>query len=99
MLLSLVAIGSAKSWDIMVDSATMAGSVTLPAGSYRVKLDNNQAMFTSTDSGKSYNVPVKIENKEKKFSQTAVETSKQGDNTVMKTIDLGGTTEELEFGE
>jgi len=99
LFLSLVAVGSAKSWDIIVDSTTKAGSVMLPAGSYHLKLDNNQAMFISTDSGKSYNVPVKIENAAKKYSQTAVETTKQGDTTVMQSIDLEGTTEQLDFGE
>jgi hypothetical protein len=99
MLLSLAAIGSAKSWEIIVDSNTKAGGVSLPAGNYTVKLDNNQALFTS-DSGKKFTVPVKIDNgSAKKFSQTEVKTLKEGDTNVIHEIDLSGTTEELQFSE
>lgn len=98
--LSMVAIGSAKSWDVMVDSPTMAGNVTLPAGNYSVKLNkNNQAFFTNQESGKRFTVPVKVQNADHKYSQTQVETKAQGDQHVMKSIDLGGTNEELNFGE
>ena len=63
-----------------------------------MKLDNNQALFIS-DSGKKFTVPVKIENAAKKYSDTVVETSKQGDANVIQSIDLGGTTQKLEFTE
>jgi phosphoribosylformylglycinamidine (FGAM) synthase-like amidotransferase family enzyme len=95
----MVAIGSAKSWDITVHSATKAGSTVLPAGEYRVKLDNNQATFTETGSGKQFTVAVKVQQGDHKFDATATETVKQGDTDVIQHIDLGGTTEELQFGE
>jgi len=98
LFLSMVAMGSAKSWDITVDSGTKAGNIVLPAGNYSVKLNNNQALFTS-GSGKKYTVPVKVENAAKKFDQTTVQTEKQGDTQVIQSIDLGGTTEQLDFGE
>jgi uncharacterized membrane-anchored protein len=86
MLLSFVALGSAKSWSIVVDSNTKAGSVALPAGNYNVKVDNNQALFTS-ETGKKFTVAVKVK------------TAKQGDANVIQAIDLSGTTQELTFGE
>jgi hypothetical protein len=100
LLLSLAAIGSAKSWDIVVDNNTKAGNVTLPAGNYTVKLNNNQALFTSED-GKKFTVPVKVNSSAaaKKYDATEVMTAKQGDTNVIQAIDLGGTTEELQFGE
>jgi hypothetical protein len=99
LLLSLVAIGSAKSWDIVIDNNTKAGNVTLPAGSYTVKLDNNQAMFTS-ENGKKFTVPVKVNTgAAKKYDSTEVRTTKQGEATVIEAIDLSGTTQELKFGE
>jgi hypothetical protein len=99
LLLSIVAIGSAKSWDIVVDNNTKAGSVVLPAGSYSVKLNNNQATFTS-ENGKKFTVPVKVDTAAtKKYDATEVRTTKQGDTSVIQSIDLSGTTEELQFGE
>jgi hypothetical protein len=98
LLLSLVAIGSAKSWDIVVDANTKVGATTLPAGSYNVKLANNQAMFTS-ENGKKFTVPVKVSNGTTKYDSTEVKTSKQGETNIIQSIDLSGTTEELQFGE
>ncbi|MEI9975503.1 MAG: hypothetical protein WDO73_27600 [Ignavibacteriota bacterium] len=99
MLLSLVAIGSAKSWDIVVDANTKAGNVTLPAGNYSVKLNNNQALFIS-ENGKRFTVPVKVDTgAAKKYDSTEVKTEKQGDTNVIHAIDLSGTTQELQFGE
>ena len=100
LLLSLVAIGSARSWDIVVDNNTKAGTVMLPAGNYTVKLNNNQAMFTS-ENGKKFTVPVKVNSNSaaKKYDETEVKTAKQGDTNVIQAIDLSGTTDELQFGE
>lgn len=99
MLLSFVALGSAKSWDIVVDSNTKVGTTVLPAGSYSVKLNNNQAQFTS-ENGKRFTVPVKVSNgSAKKYDATEVKTAKQGDTNVIQSIDLSGTTQELQFGE
>ena len=99
LILSLAAIGSAKSWDITLDSQTKAGSVMLPAGHYSVKLDNNQALFTS-EKGQKFTVAVKVENPgTKKYDQTEVKTEKKGDTDVIQAIELSGTTEELEFSE
>jgi len=99
LLLSLVAIGTAKSWDIVIDSSTKAGTVMLPAGNYTVKLNNNQALFTSED-GKKFTVPVKVNTgATKKYDATEVRTAKQGETTVIQAIDLSGTNEELQFGE
>ena len=95
----MVAIGSAKTWDISVHSDTKAGGTLLPAGEYRVKLDNNQATFTETRSGKHFTVAVKVQQGDRKYDATAVETVKDGGTDVIQHIDLGGTTEELQFGE
>jgi hypothetical protein len=99
LLLSLAAIGSAKSWEIVVDANTKAGNVVLPAGTYSVKVNNNQAFFVS-DTGKKFTVAVKVDSgATKKFDETQVKSAKQGDTNVIQAIDLGGTTEELQFGE
>jgi len=71
----------------------------LPAGNYRLKLDNNQAIFYQPDSGKKFSVPVKVEQTPKKVDATTVETTNKDGNDVIQAIDLGGTTEKLEFGE
>jgi hypothetical protein len=98
LILSLAAIGSARSWDITLSTKTKIGSTMLPAGNYSVKVDKDQAQFVS-DTGKKFTVPVKVQNDAKKFEQTEMKTQMQGDTTVVNIIDLGGTNEELQFGE
>jgi hypothetical protein len=100
MLLSLAAIGSARSWDITVAANTKAGNVILPAGNYNVKVDKDQVQFMSIDNGKKFTVPAKIENgATKKYDQTEMKIEKEGDTNVIRSIELGGTTEDLKFGE
>jgi hypothetical protein len=99
MLLSLAAIGSARTWSVIIDSHTKVGSVSIPAGSYTVKVDKDQVFFVN-DSGKKYAVPAKIANApDKKYDETKLRTEKQGEMNIIHGIDLGGTNEEVQFGE
>lgn len=98
--LALAAIGSAKTWNVIMDSPTKAGAVMLPAGNYHLKVDNNnQAIFSDSNSGKKFTVPVKVQNADHKFQQTEMQTNNQTGSPMIQAIDLGGTTEELQFGE
>jgi hypothetical protein len=96
---STVTIASAKSWNIYVDQSAQAGSLTLPAGNYSVKVNGDTATFRNQDTAKMYTAPAKIENVAKKYSDTAVESVKEGDTEKIQAIDLGGTTQRLEFGQ
>lgn len=99
LFFAVVAVGSAKSWDIKVDSAATAGTLQLPAGNYTVKLNGDHAVFTSDQSGKQFSVAAKIEKSATKFDDTAVENVMRGNTEVIESIELGGTTTKLEFGE
>jgi len=100
LLLATVTIASAKVWEVSMASVTKAGSLMLPAGTYTIKLENNnQALFTQEGSGKQFKAAVKVETAPTKFGQTAVETLDQGGQSTIKSIDLGGTTEMLKFTE
>jgi len=95
---STVTLASAKTWNISVDNPAMAGSVMLPAGHYNVKVNGATATFRNQDTNKVYTAPVKVQNAEKKYSETAVESTAKGGTQIIQNIQLGGTTEEIEFG-
>jgi hypothetical protein len=99
LVLSVAGFASPKSWDIVVASVSKAGALELPAGSYNVKLSGNLAVFKSTESGKSFSVPVKVDSVARKYGDTAVVSRKQGNTQVIESIELGGTATELEFGD
>jgi hypothetical protein len=89
----------AKSYDIWLNHSAQAGKTQLMAGHYSVKLVGSEAIFTDVDHEKSYTAPVKVETEDKKFPVTTVETGTEGNTDQIKSIELGGSTTKLEFGE
>ncbi|SPE43517.1 conserved exported hypothetical protein [Candidatus Sulfopaludibacter sp. SbA3] len=96
-LFSLIA--SAKTYEIALASPALAGKVQLNAGNYRVKVEGGNATFTDENTDKAITVPVKVEQAPKKFEQTAVDTTKENGADHIQAIELGGSTNKLEFGE
>ncbi len=97
--LSLASFGiaNAKSYDIVINDPTMAGSTQLQPGEYKLKVEGTQATFTDVQNQKTFTAPVKIENAGQKFQETQVETSHQGDMDHISMIDLAGSTTKLNF--
>jgi hypothetical protein len=97
LTLASLSLASAKSYDVILTQASKAGNVQLAAGEYHLKLEGSNAVFTNLDNHKSYTVPVKIENAEKKFDQTAVDTNDSNGSSTLESIELGGSTTKLGF--
>jgi len=97
--LALASLASAKSYDIVLSSATKAGNVELRAGQYSLQVKGTNAVFTNVETGKSFTTAVKVQNAGKKFDQTAVDSQKQNGQDSIKSIELGGSSTMLELGE
>ena len=96
LTLSTLGITSAKSYDIVLAQPAMAGATQLKPGEYRLKVEGSQAVFTDAQNTKlSVSVPVTVENSDRKFNSTAVETSNQGGMDNIQAIDLGGSNTRL----
>ena len=89
---SSIGIASAKSYYFTLTAPTKAGATVLKPGEYEVNVKGNQAVFTN-DGGKSVSVPVKVEQNDKKFDVTSVDTN----SDAIKEIHLGGSTTTLTF--
>src|ERR1039458_8213082 len=98
LAMSILSIASAKSYSLAFTSPTMAGSTQLAAGVYTLKVEGSNAVFTNVDSNKSVTAPVKIENADKKYGVTSVETTREGDAQHINDIQLGGSNTKLEIG-
>lgn len=98
LALSAAAIASAKTYDVVVSNSVKAGNVQLAPGEYKLKVEGSNAIFTDTQSRKSFTVPVKVENGKSKYSATALDTSKQNGTDQVTSIELGGSMTKLEFG-
>jgi len=97
LALSCLSIASAKSYEIALSAPTKAGSVQLNRGTYRVKINGSNAIFTDLQSSESFTVPVKVEATDKKFEETRVDATKDNGTDVIKDIELGGSKTKIEF--
>jgi hypothetical protein len=97
-VLAMCSLGvlSAKSYGIVLSKPTKVGTLALKPGVYRVKVDGTNAVFTDTKY-KTFSTPVKVETGAKKYDETRVETTKDGDADHIVEIDLGGSTTKLGF--
>ena len=97
LTLSSLSILSAKTYEIMLTTTTKVGSIQLKPGQYKVKVEGANAIFTEGNSSKTFTAPVKVENGDKKFDSTTVQTTKDGDGDRLEEIDLGGSKTKLGF--
>jgi len=93
-----LSIASAKSYDIAIDANAMAGNTQLAKGTYTLKVKGDNAVFTN-ENGNKTTTPVKIEYAAKKHEVTAVESSKANNGEKIQKIELGGSTETLDFSD
>jgi len=94
--LSSLAFAGQKSFTVVFDKAATVGSAKLAPGEYKVKVDGSNAVFTDSKY-KSVSTAVKVENAEKKFRDTAVDSVTTGDAQTVTAISVGGTTTKLDF--
>jgi hypothetical protein len=93
-------IASAKTYDITLTAPAKAGATDLKAGEYKLKIEGSQAVFTDAQDAKSVtSVPVKVENSDKKFDFTSVESTDQNGVTNIHAIDLGNSKTRLTVGQ
>jgi hypothetical protein len=97
LALSTIALAGPKSYDIVLLEPMKAGNAELVRGEYKVKVEGSTAVFTNTHTRQSLSVPVKVDNADQKFDVTAIDTSKQGNEQQIKSIQLGGSKTKLEF--
>jgi hypothetical protein len=90
--LSSLGIASAKSYYFTLTATTKAGATVLKPGDYEVNVKGDKAVFTN-DGGKSVSVPVKLEQADKKYGETSIDT----DSDAIKEIHLGGSNTKLTF--
>jgi hypothetical protein len=98
--LALAGIAGAKSYDVTLSAPAKAGGVQMAAGEYEVKVvGNGFAVFTNVDSGKKFLTLVKVQDRGKKFEQTAVDSKTEGGAKHITAIEFEGSSTMIELGE
>jgi hypothetical protein len=99
LTLSAVAFAGAKTYEVVLSTPTKAGTAQLAPGTYKLKVEGTNAVFTGGDTHQSVTVPVKVENSNTKYRTTALDTNSQGEMPKITSIQLGGSGTKLEFGQ
>src|SRR4051812_2837723 len=94
--LSTLCFAGQKSYEIVISKPATVGAVKLAAGTYKVKVDGTNAVFTD-EKLKSVSTPVKLETVAKKVQLTAVDANTTSSGEVITSISLAGTTTKLDF--
>jgi len=97
LTLSSLCVLSAKTYDLSLPNVTRAGNIQLKPGQYTLKVQGNNAVFTDINSDQSFTTPVKVEAVDKKFTDTEVQSTRNGDADKIEEIDLGGSKTKLGF--
>ncbi|HVW09404.1 MAG TPA: hypothetical protein VHC90_12520 [Bryobacteraceae bacterium] len=97
MVMATAGIAFAGSYFTLADTANLAGK-KLKAGEYEVSLKKDQAEITNPD-GKTFKVPVKVEQAATKFPNTFAITKPGNGGVDLIEVDLGGSTNRLIFGQ
>lgn len=99
LALSTLTAGSvpSKAYEIRLMSPAKAGDALLKAGRYRVTVEGATATFTEVGKTKGVTAPVKVQEGDKKFEDTRIVSSKDGDVDRITEIDLGGSKTKLGF--
>lgn len=97
LAIASLSLASAKSYEIVLNSASTAGQTELRAGHYLVKVNGAFAEFVNIENSHSVMVPVKIETAKSKFENTAVDTRNENGVSQIQSIELQDTNSKLEF--
>lgn len=92
-----LSVASAKSYEITLPNAAVAGSTELRAGHYRLKVNGAYAEFLNLDNEHTIMVPVKLESAAGKFDNTAVNCKSENGVSQIQAIELQDTNSRLEF--
>lgn len=96
--LASLAFAGGKSYNVTLSKPSKVGSLQLVAGTYTVKVDGANAVFTDAKRH-SFTTAVKVDTAAKKFEYTAVDSTDSGATELVHSITLGGSLTKIEFSD
>src|ERR1700743_2351291 len=97
MAIFTMSMAVAKTYDISFSSVTKVGSAQLKPGDYRMSVNGNKVTFTDVSTLKTVTAEIKVENTDTKFDETKVNSTTEGNTTVVKDIEIGGSKTKIDF--
>jgi hypothetical protein len=92
-----LSIASAKTYSISFSDRFMVGNTQLKPGDYRLQVEGSKAIFKDRENRTAAEVNVKVQNSQKKFEHTEIQSKQVDGNRRIEEIRLGGTRTALDF--
>jgi hypothetical protein len=97
LALAGASIASAKNYAVTITQPFVVGSTTLTAGDYKLDLEGSKVLFLDSKNKTVAQASVKVENEQKKYGGTIIESKMVGDQKRITVIGLAGTSMKLLF--
>ena len=98
LVLASFAMASDRTYEVAFGVPVDAGSLHLRAGTYNVSEKGGDAIFTDVSTGRTYRVPVTVNNVARKNEAMEVSMINRNGQPCIRTIALGGHAIDLQFG-
>jgi len=95
-VLAIVSVASAATYHVTINQPSVIKGNEMKAGDYQLNLKDN-AVVLMKGRKTAVEIPVKVENVDKKFTSTSIVYSQENGKTSVKEIQLGGTKTKLLF--
>ena len=86
-----------KSYEITFDAPAVLGPMEVESGHYQVSFDGSKVTLVNENTGKSFETTATVQTSAKKYSETVVESKRDGGKLLVDEIQLGGTKTALDF--
>jgi hypothetical protein len=86
-----------KSYDVTFSSPAVLGPMEVESGQYKLTFDGSKVTLVNETTRKSFETTATVQTSEKKFSDTVVESKRDGAKILVDEIQLGGTKTALDF--
>ena len=96
LAVAAVAVAAMPDCEILLPKTTQAGDVVLAPGQYRIWVNGSKAVFLDMATRHSFIAAVRVATT-KPHEATSIAMDKRGDTRILRSIDLAGTNETLEF--
>ena len=91
-----ISLASAKTYNFTLSNQAKAGSTTLKAGQYTLKVDGSKVTLKDA-TGQNVPAKTKVENADQTFRDTEVSTTQKNGNEQVQWIGLGGSRNRIVF--
>jgi hypothetical protein len=97
MSLALFAALAFGATEFRLSDKTKVGKLVLPAGNYSLTIKDSVAKIKDEASGKTFQTEVKTQTGDVKFRETIVNAVRENGETLVRTINIGGSKDTLVF--